>query len=63
MRIFGPKRDEVRWEWKRLSNELNDMYSSPNIIRVTKSRRTRWDENVARMGERRDLHRVLVGKI
>jgi hypothetical protein len=52
-RIFGPKRDEVTGEWRRLHNEeLNDLYSSPNIIRVIKSRRMRWAGNVARMGER-----------
>jgi hypothetical protein len=50
-RIFGPKRDEVTGEWRRLHNEeLNDLYSSPNIIRVTKSRRMRWAGHVACMG-------------
>jgi hypothetical protein len=53
--IFGPKRDEVTGEWRRLHNEeLNDLYSSPNIIWVIKSRRMRWDGHVARMGEGRD---------
>jgi len=53
-RIFGPKRDEVTGEWKRLHNEApNDVYSSPNIVRVTKSRRIRWAEHVARMDEER----------
>jgi hypothetical protein len=48
--IFGPKRDEVTGEWRRLNNEeLNDLYSSPNMIRVTKSRRLRWAGHVARM--------------
>jgi len=51
-RIFGPRRDEVMGEWRRLHNEeLNDLYSSPNIVRVTKSRRMRWAGHVARMGE------------
>ena len=62
-RIFGPKRDEVIWKWRKLHNEeLNDLYSSPNIIRVIKSRRIRWLGHVAHMGERRDAYRVLVGK-
>jgi hypothetical protein len=62
-RIFGPKRDEVTGEWGRLHNEeLNDLYSSPNIIRVIKSRRMRWTGNVARMGERRGTYRILVGR-
>jgi hypothetical protein len=62
-RIFGPKRDEVRGEWRRLHNkELYALYSSPNIIRVMKSRRLRWAGNVARMGERRGAYRALVGK-
>ena len=53
-RIFGPRRDEVTGEWRRLHNEeLSDLYSSPNIVRVTKSRRMRWAEHVARMGEER----------
>jgi len=62
-RIFGPRRDEVTGEWRRLHNEeLNDLYSSPNIVWVIKSRRMRWAERVARMGEDRGLYRVLVGK-
>ena len=62
-RIFGPKRDEVRGEWRKLHNkELNDLYSLPNIVRVAKSRRMRWAGHVARMGEDRGVHRVLVGK-
>jgi hypothetical protein len=62
-RIYGPKRDEVTGEWRRLHNEeLNDLYSSPNIIRVIKSRRMRWVGNVARMGEGRGEYRILVGR-
>jgi len=62
-RIFGPRRDEVTVEWRRLHNEeLNDLYSSPNIMRVIKSRRMRWAGHVARMGEERGVYRVLVGK-
>ena len=61
-RIFGPRRDEVMGEWRRLHNEeLNDLYSSPNIMRVIKSRRMRWAGHVAHMGEERG-YRVLVGK-
>ena len=53
-KIFGPRRDEVTGEWKRLHNEkLNDLYSSPNIVRVIKSRRMTWAGHVARMGEER----------
>jgi hypothetical protein len=62
-RIFGPKIDEVKGEWRKLHNEeLNDLYSSPNIVRVIKWRRMRWAEHVARMGENRVLSRVLVRK-
>ena len=62
-RIFGPRRDEVTEEWRRLHNEeLNDLYSSPNILRVIKSRRMRWAGHVARVGEERGVCRVLVGK-
>ena len=64
-RIFGPMRDEVTREWRKLHNEeLNGLYSSPNtcIVRVIKSRRTRWAEHVERMGDRRGVYRVLVGK-
>ena len=61
-RVFGPKRDEVTGEWRKLHNEeLRDLYS-PNIVRVVKSRRMRWAGHVARMGEGRGVHRVLVGK-
>ena len=62
-RIFGPRRDEVTREWKRLHHEeLNDIYSTPNIVRVIKSRRMRWAGHVVRMGEERGVYRVLVGK-
>jgi hypothetical protein len=61
-RIFGPRRDEVTREWRRLHNEeLNDLYSSPNIVRMIKSRRMRWAGHVACMGEERAVYRVLVG--
>ena len=61
--IFGPRRDEVTGEWRRLHNEeINDLYSSPNSVRVIKSRRMRWDGHVARMGEERGAYRVLVEK-
>jgi len=61
--IFGPKRNEVIREWRKLQNEeLIDLYSSPNIVRVMKSRRIRWDGHVALMRDRRGLYRVLVGK-
>ena len=61
-RIFGPKRDEVTGEWRKLHNEeLNDLYSSPNIVLVIKSRRMRWVGHVAHMGEGRGMYRVLVG--
>ena len=62
-RIFGPRRDEVTGQWRKLYNEeLNDLYSSPNTVRVIKSRRMRWAGHVARMEEGRGVHRVLVGK-
>jgi hypothetical protein len=62
-RIFGPKREKVTLEWRRLHNEeLYALYSSPNIIRVIKSRRLKWTGHVACMGERRGAYRVLVGK-
>jgi hypothetical protein len=61
--IFGPTRDEVRGEWGKLHNgELHNLYSSPDIFRQIKSRRMRWVGHVARMGEGRNLYRVLVGK-
>jgi hypothetical protein len=62
-RIFGPKRDEVTGEWRKLHNkELRDLYSSPSIIRIIKSRRMRWVGRVARMGEKRNAYRLLVEK-
>jgi hypothetical protein len=62
-RIFGSKRDEVTGEWRKLhSEELRDLYSSPSIIRIIKSRRTRWAGHVTRMGEKRNVYRLLVGK-
>jgi len=62
-RIFGDKRDEVTEEWRKLHNEeINDLYCSPIIVRVIKSRRKRWAGHVARMGEIRGVYRVLVGK-
>jgi hypothetical protein len=61
-RIFGPKRDEVTGEWRRLhKDELYALYSSPNTIRVIKSRRLRWADYVAWMGERRGAYRALLG--
>jgi len=62
-RIFGPRRDEVTGEWRKLYiEELNDLYCSPNIERVIKSRIMRWAEYIARMWEGRGVYRVLVGK-
>ena len=62
-REFGPKRDEVTGKWRKLHNEeLSDLYSLPNIVRVVKSRRMRWAGHMVRMGEGRGVHRVLVGK-
>jgi hypothetical protein len=62
-RIFGPKRDEVTGEWRKLHDkELLDLYSSPSIIRIIKSRRMRWSGHVARMGEKKNAYRLLVGK-
>jgi hypothetical protein len=60
---ISPKRDEVAGEWRKLYNgELHDLYSSPSIIRIMKSRRMRWEGHVPRMGEKRKAHRLLVGK-
>jgi hypothetical protein len=62
-KIFGPKRDDVTGGWRKLHNEeLHNLYSSPNIIRLIKSRKTRWAGHVARMGETRIAYRLLVGK-
>jgi hypothetical protein len=62
-RLFGPKRDEVTGEWRKLHNEeLRDLYSSPSIIRIIRSRRMRLAGHVARMREKRNAYRLLVGK-
>jgi hypothetical protein len=62
-RMFGRRRDEVTGEWRRLhKEELNDLYSSPNIVRVIKWRRMRWAGHVARVGEEKRVYRILVGK-
>jgi hypothetical protein len=61
-RIFGPKRDEVTGGWRKLhSEELHNLYSSPNIIRMIKPRRMRWAGHVARMGEMRHAYEILTG--
>jgi hypothetical protein len=60
--IFGPKRDGVTGGWRKLHNEeLHNLYSSPSIIRIIKSRRMRWSGHVARMGEKRNVYKLLVG--
>jgi hypothetical protein len=62
-RIFGPKRAGVTGGWRKLHNEeLHNLYSSPSIIRIIKSRRMRWAGHVAQMGEKRNVYRLLVGK-
>jgi hypothetical protein len=62
-RVFGPKRNEVTGDWRKLHNEeLHNLYSSSNIIRMSKSRRTRWEGHVARMRENRNAYRISVGK-
>jgi hypothetical protein len=62
-KIFGPKRDEVTGEWRKFHNEEHrDLYSSTSIIRIMKSRRMRWAGHVARMVEKRNAYRLLVGK-
>jgi hypothetical protein len=62
-RIFGPKRDGVTGGWRKLHNEeLHNLYSSPSIIRIIKSRRIRWMGHVARMGEKKNVYRLLVGR-
>jgi hypothetical protein len=61
--LLGPKRDEVTGGWRKLHNEeLHNLYSSPSIIRVIKSRRMRWTGHIARMGEKRNVYRILVGR-
>ena len=63
LRIFGPKRDEIRGEWRKLHNEeLNDLYPSPSIVRVIKSRRMRWAGLVALVRERKGVYRTFMGK-
>jgi hypothetical protein len=62
-RIFGPEREEMTGQWRRLhKEELDDLYSSPNVIRVIKSRRMRWAWRVARTGENRGAYRIVVGR-
>jgi hypothetical protein len=61
-RILGPKRDEVTGGWRKLHNEDNNLYSTPSIIRMIKSKMMRWAGHVARMGEKRNAYRILVGK-
>jgi hypothetical protein len=62
-RIFGPKRDEVTGSWRKLQNEeLHNMYPSPSIIRMIKSRRMKWAGHVAQIGPKRTAYRILVGK-
>jgi hypothetical protein len=62
-RIFGPKRDEVTGGWRKLHNkELHNLYFPPGIIIINKSRKIKWSEHVARMGEKRNGYRILVGK-
>jgi hypothetical protein len=62
-RIFGPKRDEVTGEWRKLHNEeVRDLYSSSSIIRIIKATRMRWAGHVARMGENRNAYTLMVGK-
>jgi hypothetical protein len=62
-RIFGPKRDEVTGEWRKLhSEERHDLYTSPSIITIIKLRRMRWEDHVACMGEKRNAYRLVLGK-
>jgi hypothetical protein len=61
--IFGPKMDGMTGRWRKLHNEeLHNLYSSPNIVRIIKSRRMRWAGHLARMGEKRNVYKLLVGK-
>jgi hypothetical protein len=63
-RIFGPKRDKVTGKWRKLHNkELDALYCSSNVIRAIKSRRMRWGGNVACMGDRKGVYRILVGRL
>jgi len=62
LRIFGPKRDKVTGKWRKLHKGLNDLYCSPSIFRVIRSRRMRWAGHVACMGDRRGIYRILIGK-
>jgi hypothetical protein len=63
-RIFGPKMDEVTGGWRKLHNvDLHNLYTSPSIIRMMKSRRMKWAWHVARMGEKRNAYKILVGKL
>jgi hypothetical protein len=62
-RIFGPKREEVAGDWRRLHNEeLTNLYASPNVIRVIKSRKMKWEEHLLRIGEMRTVYSILVEK-
>jgi hypothetical protein len=61
--IFGPKRDEVTVGWIKLHNELRELYFSSSVIRMMKSRRMRWMQHVARMGEKRNEYRIFVGNL
>jgi hypothetical protein len=62
-RIFGPKKDDIRGEWRKVHNgELNDLYSLPIIVRAIKSRGMRWAGRVACMGKRKSVYRILMGK-
>jgi hypothetical protein len=61
-RIFGPKKDGVTGGWRKLHDELHNLYSSPSKIRIIKSRRMKWAGHVVRMGEKRNVYRLLVGK-